>query len=171
MKPILLSILIAIAAVSIAQTPKSKAPAAAPTEIACPVMPSHKVKIAQATKDKMFADYKGRRYFFCCAGCPPEFKADPAKFAKAASIAVPIVVAVKIPTEIACPVMPSHKVNIVKATKDKMFADYKGRRYFFCCAGCPPAFKANPAKFAKAASISAPKPPVRQGASRVRTGT
>jgi YHS domain-containing protein len=61
------------------------------------------------------------------------------------------------PKEIACPVMPTQKVNIAKATKEKMFADYKGRRYFFCCAGCPPAFKANPAKFAKGPSIPTPK--------------
>lgn len=62
------------------------------------------------------------------------------------------------PKEIACPVMPDHKVNIADATKTKMFADYKGRRYFFCCAGCVPAFKANPAKYAKGPSIPTPKP-------------
>lgn len=54
----------------------------APKELACAVMPSHKVKIADATKTKMFADYKGRRYFFCCGGCPGAFKANPAKYAK-----------------------------------------------------------------------------------------
>jgi YHS domain-containing protein len=60
---------------------KPKAPAT-PKELACAVMPSHKVKIADATKTKMFADHKGRRYFFCCAGCPSAFKANPAKYAK-----------------------------------------------------------------------------------------
>lgn len=59
--------------------------------------------------------------------------------------------------KIACAVMPDHKLDIAKATKDKMFADYKGRRYFFCCAGCPAAFKKDPAKFAKAPSIPTPK--------------
>ena len=54
----------------------------APTELPCAVMTSHKVKIADATKNKMFADYNGRRYFFCCAGCPGAFKANPAKYAK-----------------------------------------------------------------------------------------
>jgi len=43
-----------------------------------------KISMAQATKDKMFADYKGRRYFFCCNGCPQEFKSNPAKYAKSA---------------------------------------------------------------------------------------
>jgi YHS domain-containing protein len=61
------------------------------------------------------------------------------------------------PTSIACAVMPSNKVDIAKATKNKMYADYKGKRYFFCCGGCPDAFKANPAKFAKSASIPTPK--------------
>jgi YHS domain-containing protein len=60
---------------------KPKAPTA-PKELPCAVMPSHKVKIADATKTKMFSDYKGRRYFFCCAGCPGAFKATPAKYAK-----------------------------------------------------------------------------------------
>lgn len=62
---------------------------AAPTEIKCAVMPDHTVKIADATKNKMFADYKGKRYFFCCGGCPGQFKANPAKFAKAESIPTP----------------------------------------------------------------------------------
>jgi YHS domain-containing protein len=58
---------------------------------------------------------------------------------------------------IACAVMPANKVNIATATKGHMYADYKGKRYFFCCGGCPAAFKANPAKYAKAASIKIPK--------------
>lgn len=61
------------------------------------------------------------------------------------------------PKTITCPIMTKSKVDIAKATKTKMFADYKGRRYFFCCAGCPEAFKANPAKFAKQPSIPTPK--------------
>lgn len=63
----------------------------------------------------------------------------------------------KTPKELPCPVMPDHKVNIAKATTEKMFADYKGRRYFFCCAGCKPTFSKNPAKFAKSPSIPTPK--------------
>ena len=55
-----------------------------------------------------------------------------------------------------CAVMPANKVNVAAATKAKMFADYKGNRYFFCCDGCPQAFKKNPAKYAKAAHIKSP---------------
>ena len=48
---------------------------------------------------------------------------------------------------ITCPIS-GDKVDIDKATKAHLFADYKGNRYYFCCADCPPAFKKNPAKYA-----------------------
>ena len=60
-----------------------------------------------------------------------------------------------------CAVQSKDTVDPVKATKDGMFADYKGRRYYFCCAGCPEAFKKDPAKYAKLAakdSVPTPKP-------------
>ncbi len=60
-------------------------------------------------------------------------------------------------TKIHCPVMKNSLVDIAKATKSKMFSDYKGRRYFFCCAGCPSVFKANPEKFKNSESIPTPK--------------
>jgi YHS domain-containing protein len=84
----ILSLALCLGVVSGAAFAQSKKPVA-PKELACAVMPSHKVNIADATKTKMFADYKGRRYFFCCAGCPGAFKASPAKYAKAPSIAIP----------------------------------------------------------------------------------
>ncbi len=58
---------------------------------------------------------------------------------------------------IKCAVMESNNVSISKATTSKMFADYKGNRYFFCCGGCPEAFKKDPAKFAKSPHIPTPK--------------
>lgn len=77
--------LAAFAAIGMSQA----APAAQKTKVKCAVMPSHSVEIASATKRKMFSDYKGRRYFFCCGGCVPKFKKDPAKYAKAESIPIP----------------------------------------------------------------------------------
>ncbi len=41
----------------------------------CPVM-SGKVD------EKFFADYKGKRIYFCCAGCIEEFNKDPEKYMK-----------------------------------------------------------------------------------------
>lgn len=61
-------------------------------------------------------------------------------------------------TEIGCAIMGAEdKVNIKKATADKMFADYNGNRYFFCCPGCKPKFNADPAKYAKSESVPTPK--------------
>lgn len=80
-----------------------------------------------------------------------------------AALAIPIFAqkAAPIPTDkkkIHCPVMTSNWVNIADALKKKMYTDYKGRRYFFCCASCPPAFKKDPEKYAKNDSLPAPKP-------------
>lgn len=71
------------------QTAKPKVPAKAPTKIKCAVETGNDVSIAEATKHHMFADYKGNRYFFCCDGCPQQFKANPEKFAKSAHIKSP----------------------------------------------------------------------------------
>lgn len=71
------------------QNAKPKAPAKTPTKIKCAVQTGNDVNIAEATKHHMYADYKGNRYFFCCDGCPQQFKANPAKFAKSAHIKSP----------------------------------------------------------------------------------
>ena len=57
--------------------------------IKCAVMTGNNVDIKSATEKKMYADYKGNRYYFCCGGCPGQFKADPAKFAKNAHVKTP----------------------------------------------------------------------------------
>ncbi len=86
----LVSILsVAVVGIGVAQTKKLPKPAKPQTVINCAVMPNDPVKIAEATKTKMYADYKGRRYYFCCAGCPGAFKKDPAKYAKNASLPTP----------------------------------------------------------------------------------
>ena len=81
-----------VAALSIgalsAQTTKPK-PKPAPTKVHCPIMTKNAVDIATATKNKLYADYKGRRYFFCCGGCPATFSANPDKYKKAESIPTP----------------------------------------------------------------------------------
>lgn len=40
----------------------------------CPVMTGNKVN------HKVFADHEGKRYYFCCKGCPEKFSADPEKY-------------------------------------------------------------------------------------------
>ncbi len=41
----------------------------------CPVMDGK-------ADSKFFADYKGKRIYFCCPGCISEFKKDPEKYLK-----------------------------------------------------------------------------------------
>lgn len=78
-----------LASATTAHAAAAQKPAAAKTEVACAVMSTNKVNVADATKKKMYADHKGNRYFFCCAGCPEAFQKNPAKFAKADHIPTP----------------------------------------------------------------------------------
>lgn len=39
----------------------------------CPVM-------GGKINKELYADYKGQRVYFCCLGCPPEFKKNPEKY-------------------------------------------------------------------------------------------
>jgi len=41
----------------------------------CPVM-------GGAIDKSVFVDYKGKRVYFCCSGCPATFQADPEKYLK-----------------------------------------------------------------------------------------
>jgi YHS domain-containing protein len=47
-------------------------------EIKCPIT-GNKVDPA---KTKLKTTYKGKTYYFCCAGCPEEFKKNPVKYTK-----------------------------------------------------------------------------------------
>jgi YHS domain-containing protein len=47
--------------------------------------------------------------------------------------------------DVVCPVMGTK----FKVTADTLSAEYKGKVYYFCCPACPPAFKADPEKYAK----------------------
>jgi YHS domain-containing protein len=50
----------------------------------CPVMRGSTVVKADAEAKGLFRDYKGQRYWFCCAACEAPFDADPAKYVTAA---------------------------------------------------------------------------------------
>ena len=63
----------------------------------------------------------------------------------------------KTPDKIECPVMKGRMVDVKDATAKKMFSDYKGKRYYFCCGMCPKAFAKDPAKYAKGPSLPTPK--------------
>lgn len=83
-------VLLALASPALAGPDKGKAKKAAEvTTIKCAVMTGRVVNIKEATAHHLYADYKGRRYYFCCGACPTAFKRDPAKYAKNASLPSP----------------------------------------------------------------------------------
>jgi len=92
----------------------------------CPVM-------GGAINPNQFADYDGKRVYFCCGACPAEFKKDPAKYV--AKLEKDGVTLDKV--QVTCPV-----------TGDKIdktiFADYGGKRVYFCCQDCVTKFNADP---------------------------
>ena len=47
--------------------------------------------------------------------------------------------------EVECPIMK----DAVKSPDGKKFQDYNGKRYYFCCDGCPEAFAKDPAQYAE----------------------
>ncbi|WP_312182932.1 YHS domain-containing protein [Arthrobacter sp.] len=47
-----------------------------------------------------------------------------------------------------CPVMAGSPVSKTAAEAAGLYRDYEGERYYFCCAGCGPAFDADPARYA-----------------------
>ena len=47
-----------------------------------------------------------------------------------------------------CPVMVGSAVSKSAAEAQGLFRDFEGQRYWFCCAGCGPAFDADPAAYA-----------------------
>ena len=81
-------------------------------------------------------DYQGQRIYFCCDKCPVKFKADPDKYFE--TMAAQGVVLESVQKE--CPVTGED-------IDAKSFADYKGRRVYFCCDKCSASFKKDPVKY------------------------
>jgi len=90
---------------------------------------------------KMYADYRGKRVYFCGPGCRTKFQADPAKYVKKLE-EQGITLARTPKPQTRCPIKGT-PVN------KKVYADYKGKRVYFCCADCLPKFKKDPAKYIK----------------------
>lgn len=81
-------------------------------------------------------DYQGQRIYFCCDKCPVKFKADPEKYFD--QIAKDGIVLESVQKE--CPLSGE---DIDK----KVYADYKGRRVYFCCSKCKAKFEKDPTKY------------------------
>lgn len=114
-------------------------------EAICPVMVSkHKVK----AKTEVI-DYKGESYYFCCSGCPDQFKKDPDRYAKKPSEMSQVFIRKarkeEIGKEFVCPVMGGDN----KVKPETVAAEYQGEIFYFCCLGCIDKFTENPKKYIK----------------------
>jgi YHS domain-containing protein len=61
---------------------KATAKPAAPKKIVSAVCPVMGTKIPDVTKAVGKSVYKGKTYYFCCAGCKPKFDKNPEKYIK-----------------------------------------------------------------------------------------
>ena len=83
MKQILLTAAaFSLAAGAVFAAPDAKKPEAKQAKQMCAVM---KHEITKIDKDTAKSVYNGKTYYFCCAGCKPEFEKNPAKYASAQS--------------------------------------------------------------------------------------
>ena len=100
----------------------------------CPVM-------GNPIDKQYFADYDGKRVYFCCPACIKAFNEDPDKYVK--KLEDEGVTLDKTPVaQTTCP-------NSGKPIDKSYFADYKGKRVYFCCPACIKAFKADPETYMK----------------------
>jgi len=106
----------------------------------CPVM-DYNFEVKASTS---VIDYKGKSFYFCCEGCPAEFKKDPDKYLSQTEFRDRRPTTEEIGKEAKCTVM-NHRFKI---TANTPVIDYHGKSYFFCCEGCPSEFKRNPGKYA-----------------------
>ena len=123
-------VVLALIAIVIAGAAFAEDKAAGKPQTECPIMGG---KIDRS----VYADHDGKRVYFCCDGCPADFKKDPAKYIKSMEDAG--IVLEKPQTT--CPVMKGGKID--KA----LFVEHEGQRVYFCCGGCPETFKKDPAKY------------------------
>ena len=105
---------------------------------------------------KPSSELAGNKYFFCCAGCKTKFDANPDKYLNA-----PRPAAIKphggtMATDPVC----GMQVNTQAA---KPTSDFRGSKYFFCCAGCKTKFDADPDKYLNASRPVAMKPHAHHG--------
>lgn len=63
------------------KAPEAEARAASSEEVA--LKPQETCPVMGGKIDKtIYADYQGKRVYFCCKGCEPEFEQDPEKYLK-----------------------------------------------------------------------------------------
>lgn len=86
-------------------------------------------------------DYQGQRIYFCCPSCEEAFLKAPEKYLKQIADNGVLLESV----QEFCPVMTGHSVPCFR--NKNIFADYKGRRVYFCSTECKRSFLRDPEKY------------------------
>jgi len=84
-------------------------------------------------KAKASHEYNGKTYYFCTERCKDKFVENPGQYVRADDRVV------------TCPVSG----NSFKKSEITESMDYKGKTYYFCCAGCKEKFQEDPEKYTK----------------------
>jgi YHS domain-containing protein len=125
----------------------------------CPVM-------GGAIDKSIYADYKGKRVYFCCSGCPAMFKKEPEKYLKILADrgeSVETIAAVKDTTKATAGKADTAKGSSIKTAlipqktcpvmgdpiDKKLYVDYQGKRIYVCCEMCKSEVSKNPEKWIK----------------------
>lgn len=95
-----------------------------------------------AKGDPVVASVDGREFRFCCAGCEPKFRADPAKYLEEVDKAVADQQRERYPLS-TC-VVSGEELGSMGEPVEKVV---KNRLVRLCCAGCESKLSADPAKF------------------------
>jgi YHS domain-containing protein len=95
-------------------------------QVTCPVS-------GKPVDRKVHIDHKGRKVYFCCEGCIPQFEADPEEYERA--------LANSYTYQTKCPVMGG-QINPKAFTKLS-----GGDKIFYCCKGCDKKLFAEPQKY------------------------
>lgn len=97
----------------------------------CPVM-------GGAVNTNLYVNYDDKRIYVCCKECIETVKKDPAKYiSKLENNGVALE-----KTQTTCPILGG-KID------KKVYADYNGKRVYFCCTDCIEQFKKEPDKYLK----------------------
>lgn len=88
------------------------------------------------------AEHAGKTYYFCSPRCREHFVAEPGKYLDGRKDEVAGSDR-QSPSSVVDPVCGMH----VDPQNARGSADYNGKTYFFCCAGCEQKFKADPEKY------------------------
>jgi Cu+-exporting ATPase len=100
-------------------------------QTACPVCGGD-IDIAKSPH----VDFQGQRIYFCCEHCSAKFDADPEKYLEQTGKDGIVFQSIQ-------KVCPLTGEDIDKTA----YADYKGRRVYFCCDKCKAKFEKDPQKY------------------------